>query len=140
MDLSDLNSFHPKESQPIEIKTSRFIPKSTTATVQPPGSGIQHKLYGDHHEDDDGSAKTSGLEKQSSRRLQTTMKRAFSIRRCSSVSEKYCRIHGHSVSPETTFFCHGEEDLQITGSANNQKKRSVLKACKRVFGFYFQRS
>ncbi|KAJ1420008.1 hypothetical protein SESBI_14755 [Sesbania bispinosa] len=57
--------------------------------------------------------------------FQATMKRAFSMRRSSSVSERYCRIH--------------DQDMAIASDDINKKKHSgggakILKACKRLLG------
>lgn len=70
--------------------------------------------------------------------FQTTMKRAFSIRRSSSVSERYCRIHDQSMAIAS------DHDLDIIindgGEGKTTEKRrqkggkKILKACKRLLG------
>lgn len=79
------------------------------------------------------------LERQGSKRSTTTsfqsVKRVFSMRRSSSVSEKYCRIHdqGFTISsPVLDDVAEANEGMEI------KKKKSgsgrILKACKRLFG------
>lgn len=62
--------------------------------------------------------------------LQYTVKRAFSMRRSSSVSERYSRIHDQSVTVTSPI---EDEDL-----ADKKKKKSskskIIKACKKLFG------
>ncbi|KAL5993316.1 hypothetical protein ACLOJK_014240 [Asimina triloba] len=68
------------------------------------------------------------------------LKKAFSLRRSSSVSEGYCRIHDQwgALSPPPP--CDDGDDMQArsarTTTTKKKKKRgSFLKACKRLFGF-----
>lgn len=79
------------------------------------------------------------LERQGSKRSTTTsfqsVKRVFSMRRSSSVSEKYCRIHdqGFTISsPVLDDVTEANEGMEM------KKKKSgsgrILKACKRLFG------
>ncbi|KAK9070977.1 hypothetical protein SSX86_009545 [Deinandra increscens subsp. villosa] len=89
---------------------------------------------------------TSGLssrfkiEKQHStgRTLQTAMKRVVSIRRSSSVSERYSRIHDQGLNIQVDFEEEGDgDDGHVARSKKKTKRRSggrVLEACKRVFG------
>ncbi|OIT34048.1 hypothetical protein A4A49_16324 [Nicotiana attenuata] len=86
------------------------------------------------------SANRFKLERQGSRRSTTStsfqsVKRVFSMRRSSSVSEKYCRIHdqGFTISsPVLDDVAEANEGMEI------KKKKSgsgrILKACKRLFG------
>ncbi|KAK1402394.1 Cytosolic Fe-S cluster assembly factor nar-1 [Heracleum sosnowskyi] len=70
------------------------------------------------------------MEKQST----NAVKRAFSMRRSSSVSEKYCRIYDQTVTVASPLHGDDDEDIQQT-SLNNKKKYSstrILKACKRL--------
>ncbi|KAI3803904.1 hypothetical protein L1987_32068 [Smallanthus sonchifolius] len=71
------------------------------------------------------------IEKQHStgRTLQTAVKRAMSIRRSASVSEGYSRIHDQG----SNLFDVDDHDEEL--QMKNVKKRSIFKACKRVFGF-----
>nr|AFK43595.1 unknown [Lotus japonicus] len=79
--------------------------------------------------------------------FQATMKRAFSMRRSSSVSDKYCRIHDQfivnvassSSSSPVTVRDHYDDDNNNTiadRSTNNNKHRGgggkILRACKRL--------
>ncbi|XP_022762752.1 uncharacterized protein LOC111308584 [Durio zibethinus] len=67
--------------------------------------------------------------------LQAAVKRAFSMRRSSSVSERYCRIHDQSVTLASPF---DDEELDITGRRRSVKKKKnrgkILKAWKKLFG------
>ncbi|KAF5744012.1 hypothetical protein HS088_TW08G00600 [Tripterygium wilfordii] len=69
--------------------------------------------------------------------------RAFSMRRSSSVSERYCRIHDQpldSASPFNTAIDEYDDDgtLERTRSVKRNKKSSsrgkILKACKKLLG------
>ncbi|XWS55325.1 hypothetical protein CRYUN_Cryun10bG0165300 [Craigia yunnanensis] len=66
--------------------------------------------------------------------LQAAVNRAFSMRRSSSVSERYCRIHDQSVTLASPF---DDEELDTTGSRRYVKKNrrgKILKAWKKLFG------
>ncbi|XWS40401.1 hypothetical protein CRYUN_Cryun18bG0138000 [Craigia yunnanensis] len=67
--------------------------------------------------------------------LQAAVKRAFSMRRSSSVSERYCRIHDQSVTLASPF---DDEESDTTGSRSSMKKKNsrgkILKAWKKLFG------
>ncbi|KAL2342267.1 hypothetical protein Fmac_010207 [Flemingia macrophylla] len=83
------------------------------------GKGPQHE----HEGEGDGErfgvilGRSASVSSSSS---SAAMKRAFSMRRSSSVTERYCRIHHIATHAETT---------SEKGSAK------ILKACKRIFGF-----
>ncbi|GKV32137.1 hypothetical protein SLEP1_g40765 [Rubroshorea leprosula] len=72
--------------------------------------------------------------------LQATVKRAFSMRRSSSVSERYRRIHDQSMIWETATFDGEEEADNTVGTARSAEKRKkhnrgkILKAWKKLFG------
>lgn len=75
------------------------------------------------------------LETQSIGAQCSAMRRAFSMRRSSSVSERYCRIYDQSV----TQMDHEEEDdgqdmMRSTKKKNKNMRRNIFKACKRLFG------
>lgn len=72
------------------------------------------------------------IEKQST----NAVKRAFSMRRSSSVSEKYCRIHDQTVTVASPLHDDDDEDIQQTSLKNKKKYSStrILKACKRLLG------
>ncbi|KAI3525635.1 hypothetical protein L1887_04571 [Cichorium endivia] len=80
------------------------------------------------------------IEKQNStgRALQTAVIRALSIRRSSSVSERYSRIHDRYTDPLDDIDHieqeQEEEDIHIGISKKKKSRRSILKACKRIFG------
>ncbi|KAF7842792.1 hypothetical protein G2W53_005090 [Senna tora] len=63
------------------------------------------------------------------------MKRAFSMRRSSSVSERYCRIHDQYMALGEGF---GGEIGGGGGGRRSAKKKEkgskILRACKRLFG------
>ncbi|KAJ0077842.1 hypothetical protein Patl1_36729 [Pistacia atlantica] len=70
--------------------------------------------------------------------LQSAVKRAFSMKRSSSVSERYCRIHDQSVtlaSPTDGIYYedHGAPGNNIERSVKRKNSRTkILKACKRL--------
>lgn len=63
------------------------------------------------------------------------VKRVFSMRRSSSVSERYCRIHDQSVTLSSQVDDE-EGSMEGMGSAKKKKNRGVniFKACKRLLG------
>lgn len=80
------------------------------------------------------SVSTSSSSSSSASGFQATVKRAFSIKRsCSSVSERYCRIHDQNMVTEAS------DELVIVDDAIKKKKKhkggKILKVCKRLFGF-----
>uniref|UniRef100_A0A3Q7ERE6 Uncharacterized protein n=1 Tax=Solanum lycopersicum TaxID=4081 RepID=A0A3Q7ERE6_SOLLC len=86
------------------------------------------------------SANRFRLERQGSKNTTTSpfesVKRAFSMGRSSSVSEKYCRIHdqGFTVSsPILDDVAEAHEDSREKKKKKNGSGR-ILKACKRLFG------
>ncbi|KAF8016058.1 hypothetical protein BT93_H1572 [Corymbia citriodora subsp. variegata] len=64
------------------------------------------------------------------------VKRVFSMRRSSSVSERYCRIHDQSVTLSSQGDDDEEGSAEGMGSARKKKNRGVniFKACKRLLG------
>lgn len=85
------------------------------------------------------SANRFRLERQGNKNTTTSsfesVKRAFSMRRSSSVSEKYCRIHdqGFSISsPILDDVAEAHEDSREKKKKNGSGR--ILKACKRLFG------
>ncbi|KAK4739582.1 hypothetical protein R3W88_003279 [Solanum pinnatisectum] len=85
------------------------------------------------------SANRFRLERQGNKNTTTSfesVKRAFSMRRSSSVSEKYCRIHdqGFTISsPILDDVAEAHEDSREKKKKKNGRGR-ILKACKRLFG------
>lgn len=65
--------------------------------------------------------------------FQATVKRAFSVRRCSSVSESYCRIHDQNMVIASDEFV--KEDGDDVTKKKKQRGGKILKVCKRLFGF-----
>ncbi|TKY71400.1 hypothetical protein E2542_SST00130 [Spatholobus suberectus] len=72
--------------------------------------------------------------------FQVTLKRTFSMRRPSSVSERYCRIHDQYTaiaSPSPPIGDHEIDADVIMGTRRSKKKQrggKILKACKRILG------
>ncbi|PPD95241.1 hypothetical protein GOBAR_DD07747 [Gossypium barbadense] len=73
--------------------------------------------------------------------LQAAVKRAFPMRRSSSVSESYCRIHDQYVTLAPPLDDDDESDITGTRRSvrkknNNYKNRrdKILKAWKKIFG------
>ncbi|KAK6805270.1 hypothetical protein RDI58_003055 [Solanum bulbocastanum] len=86
------------------------------------------------------SANRFRLERQGNKNTTTSsfesVKRAFSMRRSSSVSEKYCRIHdqGFTISsPILDDVAEAHEDSREKKKKKNGSGR-ILKACMRLFG------
>lgn len=63
--------------------------------------------------------------------FQATMKRTFSVRRSSSVTDRYCRIHDQSMAIASDEL---DEDNNINNKTNRGTRGKILKACKRLFG------
>ncbi|GAU24411.1 hypothetical protein TSUD_391200 [Trifolium subterraneum] len=73
--------------------------------------------------------------------FQATMKRAFSVRRSSSVTDRYCRIHDQSMSIAPDELDEDDhiniDDDDATKNKTNRRRGTrgkILKACKRMFG------
>ncbi|XP_061982593.1 uncharacterized protein LOC133702297 [Populus nigra] len=70
--------------------------------------------------------------------LQSAVKKAFSVTRSSSVSERYCRIHDQSATLSSPI--HDEDGtldtMESTRSVTKKHSRSgrFLKVCKKLFG------
>lgn len=82
------------------------------------------------------SANRFRLERQGSKSTTTpsfqSVKRAFSMRRSSSVSEKYCRIHDQQFTVSSLIM----DDVAEVHEDREKKKNGsgrILKACKRLF-------
>ena len=146
MDFSDLQSF------PLETKIPTE-PQHTKIKTQEPNTQINNTLQKLNEEEHNNSSSegsfgmaklsrnrsvsvnTSSLnmfkiEKQSS----SAVKRVFSMRRSSSVSERYCRIHDQAVTVASPL--HDDEDAHSTSVKKKKKYSSseILKACKRLLG------
>lgn len=74
-------------------------------------------------------------DKQSTSSLQSAVKRAFSMRRSTSVSEGYCRIYDHS---DPALCSPIEDDANLSMQTNFRKKKKkgskILRVCKSLFG------
>ncbi|XVF00562.1 hypothetical protein REPUB_Repub04eG0011200 [Reevesia pubescens] len=70
--------------------------------------------------------------------LQAAVKRAFSMRRSSSVSERYCRIHDQSVTLASPFDDVKELDIAVSTRRSVKNKKNsrgkILKAWNKLFG------
>ncbi|KAA3482163.1 hypothetical protein EPI10_004429 [Gossypium australe] len=67
--------------------------------------------------------------------LQVAVKRAFSMRRSSSVSERYCRIYDQCMSLGSPFV---DEEWDVNGTRRSDKKKKnikgkILKVWKKLF-------
>ncbi|KAI8021271.1 hypothetical protein LOK49_LG03G03214 [Camellia lanceoleosa] len=164
IDFSDLH-FPPQNLKPIEETSPNNTPKiqepkqmkNTSTRESPPD--VEHEEVDENGERfgvilrrnfsvSSTASNRSKFDKQgtTTRSLQSAVKRAFSIRRSSSVSERYCRIHDQCVTlaSSSSFDDHdGDEMMDKNNSVETRsmekikkKHRSgkILKACKRVFG------
>ncbi|GKB13562.1 hypothetical protein Tco_0847485 [Tanacetum coccineum] len=129
-DYSHYSSNNPQEQQVDTFPNDQILTKNqSVATNSTPN---------------DANAKSSRfkIEKQNStgRTLHTSVLRALSMRRSSSVSERYARIHDHYSNTFDIEDCHEEqqEEMQETRSKDMTKKQNkrsaILKVCKRIFG------
>ncbi|CAN6879567.1 unnamed protein product [Brassica oleracea] len=70
--------------------------------------------------------------------LRSPIKTAMSMRRSSSVSERYCRIYDQSSVTFPLPFNEEDEENDKEGiykkKSNKIKKKALVKACKRFFG------
>lgn len=149
IDFSDLQSFPPETNNPIQ-------PKAINFKTQEPKSQINTNLKNDEESDEKNKITNEGrfgmvklsrnrsvsvsdslsdrfkIKKQST----NAVKRAFSMRRSSSVSEKYCRIYDQSASVISPLHYDDDDDIQPTSVKNKTKYSSsrILKACKRLLG------
>lgn len=81
--------------------------------------------------------RNSSISAASASALQSAVRRAFSMRRSSSVSERYCRIHDQSAT--LTSPNHDEDGFTATMERTRSvKKKSsrgrIFRACKKLFG------
>ncbi|WOH14035.1 hypothetical protein DCAR_0933551 [Daucus carota subsp. sativus] len=151
IDFSDLQSF------PLEIK-NQTEPQAINSETQEPETQINTNLQklNDSSENAEANSRStnegrSGMVKLSRNRSVSVsnsasnrfkiekhstnaVKRAFSMRRSSSVSEKYCRIHDQTLTAASPL--HDDDDMQQTSVKSTKKYSSsrILKACKRLLG------
>lgn len=147
MDFSDLTSSPPEtktnpvEPQQTNLKTPETKPQINNNTLQNLNDEDHKKSSNDGRfglaklsRNRSVSVNTSNfnmfkIEKQST----NAVKRVFSMRRSSSVSERYCRIHDQAVTVKSPL--HDDEDVHSTTSVKKKNKyssSSILKACKRL--------
>ncbi|KAB2046139.1 hypothetical protein E1A91_D01G217400v1 [Gossypium mustelinum] len=146
MESSDLIVPFPQTSK----STSNPIPEESIKNSNP---NTQCPSVQDGDDDDDEAQGTNGempvptLRRNSSvsaayaLQLQAAVKRAFPMRRSSSVSESYCRIHDQYVTLAPPLDDDDESDITGTRRSvrkknNNYKNRrdKILKAWKKIFG------
>lgn len=133
MDLSDLLSSYSSSSFP-HPKTHTQIPhKSPTRPEE--YSASSEKDVGSSFEVLKLSLSRTTSVSSASVALQSAVKRAFSIKRSSSFSERYCRIHDQSVtlaSPTDGSYYedHGAPERSVKKKKNSRTK--ILKACKKL--------
>ncbi|KAK0590539.1 hypothetical protein LWI29_028534 [Acer saccharum] len=140
MDFSDLVLF--PQSQKSTSKTTQN-PKTK---VQEPNNQIkkpatkqqeeeeEEEEEEDHHQQGNvGDNVNYNLSRTRSVSSASAVKRALSMRRSSSVSERYCRIHHQSL----TFAASPIDDHEDQDVKKKKKKQStsnkILKACKKLF-------
>jgi hypothetical protein len=74
--------------------------------------------------------------------FQATMKRTFSVRRSSSVTDRYCRIHDQSMAIASDELDDDDNNINMMNdstvknktNSNRGRRGKILKACKRLFG------
>nr|DAD36429.1 TPA_asm: hypothetical protein HUJ06_007070 [Nelumbo nucifera] len=152
VDFSDLHS-QPQCPKPITTHDTALISKSQKSTeINNICTNETNRLYPcseKEHQDGVGEIfgvilrKSSSVSSTSSQRfwtekqntaLQSAVKRAFFMRRSSSVAEGYSRIHDQ-CNPISSPIDDDDDNDQTTMQTRSKKKRSkLLKACKRFFG------
>lgn len=151
IDFSDL-SFPLKEAKPSHIYSSNPPDSKILENKNLPKRNIDDahdSVQQDENEDNVGEvfgvilSRKCSLSSTSSRnyfmceketaslQIQSAVKRILSMKRSSSVSEGYCRIH-HQCDPTD-----GDENVNPTAlkSRSIKKKGKILRACRRIFGF-----
>ncbi|EYU26466.1 hypothetical protein ABFS82_02G074500 [Erythranthe guttata] len=78
--------------------------------------------------------RNSSVSCSKSRHVSSSVKKAFSMRRSSSVSERYCRIHDQHVTLADERFEFGRNNTNTNNTNNTNKRGGIFKLCKRVFG------
>lgn len=159
IDFADLQSFPLDPANP--IKPPHINSKTQEPSPLKPKSPPPNLQENDEKPDTTLNTTPSGVAKLSRNRsvsaakqtnlaLQTAVQRAFSMRRSSSVSERYCRIHDQSLAISSPLFdSQVEEDEEEEMDHNNNTKQTrsdkkkkkktyssgrILKACKRLLG------
>ncbi|GMN26823.1 hypothetical protein TIFTF001_001435 [Ficus carica] len=102
---------------------------------------LGQKKFADHHKavfgsdsnNDKENSAAAVLRRNSSVSSMSAVKRVFSMRRCSSVSEGYSRIHDQSVTLASPVDDEEEEDDKTRSAKKKHRGGKILKACKRLF-------
>ncbi|KAL8116502.1 hypothetical protein AgCh_022857 [Apium graveolens] len=146
MDFSDLTS-SPLETK---TKTNHVEAQHTQETkTQINNNTLQNLNDEDHNKSsNDGSFGMAKLSRNRSVSVNTSsfnmfkiekqstnaVKRVFSMRRSSSVSERYCRIHDQAVTVKSPLHDDDDQDVHSTSvrKKNKYSSSSILKACKRL--------
>ncbi|CAK7357140.1 unnamed protein product [Dovyalis caffra] len=139
---SDKNtSFKPQESETSKVINHRHA-KNITSTD--PTSKTQYSLSVREEDQENNVEERFSMKlgrnssvSSSASALQSAVKKAFSMTRSSSVSERYCRIHDQSVTLASPI--HDEDGtldtMEPTRSVKKTHRRGrILKACKKLFG------
>ncbi|OAY39713.1 uncharacterized protein LOC110624530 [Manihot esculenta] len=143
-ELKKANSQTDTDSKPQEKITSQLQnfnytntkPTTTITNTATANENLQDSLS--WLQDEEGYKESSKLGRNSSvssaSGFQSAVKKAFSMRRSSSVSESYCRIHDQSSGfPSPTH--DDEDDGSPTRSVKKKNSRSrILRACKKLVG------
>ncbi|KAL0335282.1 UNVERIFIED_CONTAM: hypothetical protein Scaly_1406800 [Sesamum calycinum] len=139
-----------KSSRTIESSDCVSSPHSKHKSTPTDGSKTPHHHQplsenGDQNQTTEKKSSPFGFRRNRSIAASTSMKlsnvkRALSLRRSSSVSERYCRIHDQHVALAPN---PDDEEFERSGdghSFSTEKKRGsfgrtkILKSCKRLFG------
>lgn len=139
MDFSDVFSF-PQTQKAAKKTTSD--PKSKGHESSQIKESKTEKEDGDVNGEKFGAVLSSNCSVSSTSGLQSTVKRAFSVKRSSSVSERYCKIYDQSVTLASPIDAddddgdEGGDTMRATRGSMKKKHRGgkILKACKRLFG------
>ncbi|KAI5448671.1 hypothetical protein KIW84_015899, partial [Lathyrus oleraceus] len=131
IDFSDIFSF---SQTPKPIRNTTVVPPTTVEAVN--DNEVIKKREVDEGERFGvilGRSSSVSSSSCSASGFQATVKRAFSVRRCSSVSESYCRIHDQNMVIASDEFV--KEDGDDVTKKKKQRGGKILKVCKRLFGF-----
>ncbi|KAL3503845.1 hypothetical protein ACH5RR_033686 [Cinchona calisaya] len=152
IDFSDL-SFPPKAPKPkylygsnppdSKIQENKIIPERNI--------GIHASIQVDENEDSVGEvfgvilSRKCSLSSTSSHNyimceketasLQSAVKRVLSMKRSSSISEGYCRIHLQCGHPTDDTYDDNSATLIASKTRSIKRKGKILRACRRIFGF-----
>ncbi|KAK5841956.1 uncharacterized protein LOC108456123 [Gossypium arboreum] len=146
MESSDLIVPFPQTSKSISNPTPEESIKNSNPNTQCPS--VQDDDDDDEAQGTNGEMPVPTLRRHSSvsaayaLQLQAAVKRAFSMRRSSSVSESYCRIHDQYVTLAPPLDDDDESDITGTRRSVKKKKKNnyknrrdkILKAWKKIFG------